>query len=213
MTNKNSKLMGIFLDYTFLNMMYSAHLENNRKSQIVKNAISLVHLRLDWDLEVGEISKMESDHNDTTTLEELKENINSFYLINMSTLVFLMQCGFAFLEAGCVRSKNAINIIMKNMMDCLVASIAYWAIGYGIALVSKSLARKFKFIISPFDRVPETIHGLVQVVFSALGSKTTKTMLTGFLTTLSLQPVQPLSLEALQNVRIYMPTSPTALLS
>ena len=99
------------------------------------------------------------------------------------------------------------------MMDCLVASIAYWAIGYGIALVSKSLARKFKLIISPFDRVPETIHGLVQVVFSALGSKTTKTMLTGFLTTLSLQPVQPLSPEALQNVRIYMPTSPTALLS
>ena len=38
-------------------------------------------------------------------------------------------------------------------------------------------------------------------------------MLTGFLTTLSLQPVQPLSPEALQNVRIYMPTSPTALLS
>ena len=180
----------------------------------MKNAISLVRLRLDWDLEVGEISKMESDHNDTTTLEELKENINSFYLINMSTLVFLMQCGFAFLEAGCVRSKNAINIIMKNMMDCLVASIAYWAIGYGIALVSKSLARKFKLIISPFDRVPETIHGLVQVVFSALGSKTTEeNMLTGFLTTLSLQPVQPLSPEALQNVRIYMPTSPTALLS
>ena len=64
-----------------------------------------------------------------------------------------------------------------------------------------------------FDRVPETIHGLVQVVFSALGSKTTENMLTGFLTTLSLQPVQPLSPEALQNVRIYMPTSPTALLS
>ena len=130
-------------------MTYPTYLENNRKSQIVKNAISLVRLRLDWDLEVGEISKMESDHNDTTTLKELKENINSFYLINMSTLVFLMQCGFAFLEAGCVRSKNAINIIMKNMMDCLVASIAYWAIGYGIALVSKSLARKFKLIISP----------------------------------------------------------------
>ena len=63
-------------------IMYPTYLENNRKSEIVKNAISLVRLRLDWDLEVGEISKMESDHNDTISLEEfeeLKENINSFY--------------------------------------------------------------------------------------------------------------------------------------
>ena len=44
-----------------------------------------------------------------------------------------MQCGFAFLEAGAVRSKNTVNILIKNMLDALIGGISYWAIGWGLA--------------------------------------------------------------------------------
>ena len=43
-----------------------------------------------------------------------------------------MQCGFAFLEAGAVRSKNTVNILIKNWLDTCLGAIVYWAIGFGL---------------------------------------------------------------------------------
>ena len=65
--------------------------------------------------------------------EALKTNLDNFFLIVMGIVVFLMQCGFAFLEAGAVRSKNAVNILIKNMLDALIGGLSYWAIGWGLA--------------------------------------------------------------------------------
>ncbi|MCQ9208947.1 MAG: ammonium transporter, partial [Omnitrophica bacterium] len=47
-------------------------------------------------------------------------------------LVMFMQAGFAMLEAGFTRAKNACNILMKNLMDFSFGSIAYWIVGFGI---------------------------------------------------------------------------------
>jgi Amt family ammonium transporter len=58
--------------------------------------------------------------------------LNSVWLITASILVFFMQAGFAFVESGMVRSKNAVNVIMKNYCDMCVGGLGYWAIGYGI---------------------------------------------------------------------------------
>ncbi|KAK6973707.1 ammonium transporter Amt1, partial [Biomphalaria glabrata] len=44
-----------------------------------------------------------------------------------------MQCGFAFLEAGSVRSKNTSNILIKNLLDPFISGIAYWTVGFGFA--------------------------------------------------------------------------------
>jgi Amt family ammonium transporter len=49
-----------------------------------------------------------------------------------AALVFFMQGGFALVETGFTRAKNAINIMMKNLMDFSVGSLAFWAIGFGI---------------------------------------------------------------------------------
>ena len=49
-----------------------------------------------------------------------------------AALVFFMQAGFALVESGFTRAKNAINIMMKNLMDFSIGSIAFWAVGFGL---------------------------------------------------------------------------------
>ena len=47
-------------------------------------------------------------------------------------LIFLMQAGFALLEAGQARAKNTVNVLMKNYCDLCFGAIAFWAVGYGL---------------------------------------------------------------------------------
>jgi len=54
-------------------------------------------------------------------------------LSRLGFLVFFMQAGFAMLEVGAVRSKNAQNILLKNVFDIAVGAILWWLLGYGFA--------------------------------------------------------------------------------
>ena len=47
-------------------------------------------------------------------------------------LVFFMQAGFALVESGFTRAKNACNIIMKNVMDLSIGAITFWIVGFGL---------------------------------------------------------------------------------
>ncbi len=47
-------------------------------------------------------------------------------------MVFFMQAGFALVEAGFTRAKNACNIIMKNAMDLSIGSLSFWVIGFAL---------------------------------------------------------------------------------
>lgn len=49
-----------------------------------------------------------------------------------AALVFFMQAGFAMVEAGLTRAKNAGNIVMKNVMDYALGTLVYWFIGFSI---------------------------------------------------------------------------------
>ena len=58
--------------------------------------------------------------------------IDTVWTLMAAVLVFLMQAGFAMLETGFTRAKNAANIMMKNLMDFSIGTLAFWAVGFGI---------------------------------------------------------------------------------
>lgn len=62
----------------------------------------------------------------------LQTNLNYVWTLIAACLVFFMQAGFAMVESGFTRAKSAVNIMMKNLMDFSMGSIAFWAIGFGI---------------------------------------------------------------------------------
>jgi len=66
------------------------------------------------------------------TADTVQTNLNFVWTLIAAFLVFLMQAGFAAVESGFTRAKNACNILMKNMMDFSVGSLAFWAIGFGL---------------------------------------------------------------------------------
>jgi Amt family ammonium transporter len=58
--------------------------------------------------------------------------LDTVWTLLAAILVMFMQPGFALLETGFTRAKNACNILMKNLMDFAFGSIFYWVIGFGI---------------------------------------------------------------------------------
>ncbi|CEL95446.1 unnamed protein product [Vitrella brassicaformis CCMP3155] len=66
-------------------------------------------------------------------IEELTFSIDSAWIVMSGALVFFMGAGFAMLEAGSVRAKNASNILAKNLMDKSISVIVWWIWGYGLA--------------------------------------------------------------------------------
>src|SRR3954453_10349548 len=59
--------------------------------------------------------------------------INSIWVMVAALLVFFMQAGFAFLEIGFSRAKNAGTVVAKILTNFSIASIAYWAVGFAFA--------------------------------------------------------------------------------
>ncbi|KAM0044731.1 Ammonium transporter 1 member 3 [Helianthus debilis subsp. tardiflorus] len=61
------------------------------------------------------------------------DSINAIYLLFSAYLVFMMQLGFAMLCAGSVRAKNAMNIMLTNVVDAVVGSLSYFLFGFAFA--------------------------------------------------------------------------------
>ncbi len=64
--------------------------------------------------------------------EDVQKNANFVWTLLGAFLVFFMQPGFAMLESGLTRAKNAANIMMKNLMDFVIGTLAFFFIGFGL---------------------------------------------------------------------------------
>ncbi|MBI9070007.1 MAG: ammonium transporter [Melioribacteraceae bacterium] len=65
-------------------------------------------------------------------IEAVQKNADFLWTLIAACMVFFMQAGFALVETGLTRAKNAVNIIMKNLMDFSIGSLVFWLIGFGL---------------------------------------------------------------------------------
>jgi ammonium transporter, Amt family len=97
--------------------------------------------------------------------------LDTLWLLVAAFLVFFMQAGFALLEAGFTRSKNTVNILMKNLMDFSIASLVFWAVGWGFAYGTSQggfigFSDFFLGDVRESGSVPTLAAWLFQVVFA-----------------------------------------------
>ena len=127
-----------------------------------------------------------------TAIDLVQAHADYVWTLVAAGLVFFMQAGFALVEAGFTRAKNAVNIMMKNLMDFSVGSLSFWAIGFGLMFgVSKSgWLGTSGFFLSDFspDGDPWVLaFWMFQVVFCATaativsGAMAERTKFTGYL--------------------------------
>lgn len=65
-------------------------------------------------------------------MENLQININHIWVVMAACMVFFMQIGFTSYETGFSQSKNAISIAIRNLVDTLISSLVFYAVGFGL---------------------------------------------------------------------------------
>lgn len=96
--------------------------------------------------------------------------LDTIWTLLGATLVFFMQAGFAMVETGFTRAKNAGNIIMKNLMDFAIGTVVFWFIGFGLMFAGDgSLVGGIDFFIQGdySSSIPTFAFVIFQTVFCA----------------------------------------------
>lgn len=98
-----------------------------------------------------------------------------------AVLVFLMQAGFAMLEAGFTRAKNAANIIMKNLMDFSMGSLVFWMVGFGLMFGTNDTGwfGTDSFFYAADPSTGEGLFGMAFFMFQTVFAATAATIVSG----------------------------------
>jgi len=82
--------------------------------------------------------EVEAAEEESVTAEGVLADVDVLWTCLAAFLVFFMQAGFALVETGFTRAKNACNIIMKNAMDFSIGTLAFWMVGFGLMFGASS---------------------------------------------------------------------------
>jgi len=121
---------------------------------------------------------MNADTQQMEVVPEAKFWIDTVWTVMTACLVFFMQAGFAMVEGGLTRAKNTGNIMMKNLLDFCMGSLAFWLVGFGLMFGNgNALFGMTGFMVGPgtgalydalnWTSVPTLAAWFFQLVFAA----------------------------------------------
>lgn len=106
--------------------------------------------------------------NPDITTSELKVGLDTLWVMLASVLIIFMNAGFAMLETGFCRRKNAVNMLSKNLIVFAVSTIAFWFIGFGLMFGDGNAIIGLQgFLLGGADNSPATGE-LYEGVYSSL---------------------------------------------
>jgi Amt family ammonium transporter len=106
-------------------------------------------------------------------------SVDTIWVLLGAILVFFMQAGFAMVETGFTRAKNAGNIIMKNLLDFCLGSVVFWVLGFGIMFGADAwglVGVPDLFVRGNYD---STFHTYVFLIFQTVFCATAATIVSG----------------------------------
>jgi Amt family ammonium transporter len=103
--------------------------------------------------------------------------IDQLWVLTCAALIFMMQAGFMCVEAGITRTKNNINVAIKNISDLSLSVLMYWAVGYGL-MFGASAGGIFGTSDFAFEDLGES-GAYVYFIFQAMFCGTAATILSG----------------------------------
>lgn len=108
-------------------------------------------------------------------------SVDTIWTLLGAVLVFFMQAGFAMVETGFTRAKNAGNIIMKNLMDFALGTLIFWLIGFGLMFgQGNGFIGSIDFLIrGNYDFLGLTIPTPVYIIFQTVFCATAATIVSG----------------------------------
>ncbi len=109
-------------------------------------------------------------------------SVNTIWVLVAAALVFFMQAGFAMVETGFTRAKNAGNIIMKNLMDFSIGTPIFWIIGFGIMFggVSSLFGGFDLFTMNDYSSIlPSGVPFYAYFIFQTVFCATSATIVSG----------------------------------
>lgn len=109
-------------------------------------------------------------------------SVNTIWVLLGAILVFFMQAGFAMVETGFTRAKNAGNIMMKNFSDFCIGSILFFILGFGVMFGNgNGFVGGVHFFLSGdyMSVTPEGVPFLAFVIFQTVFCGTAATIVSG----------------------------------